>query len=128
MALADDISVLRDGKVVYSARAAEMNIPAIVHHMVGRELNEFFPQKDATIGKVRVEVNNLSSAEGVNDVTFEIREGEIVGMAGLVGAGRTEVARAVFGVQARTPGEIRIDGEPRIFVRRWMRFVRAWRS
>ncbi len=111
MDLADDISVLRDGKVVHSARAGEMDIPAIVHHMVGRELNEFFPQKDATIGKVRVQVNHLSSAEGVSDVTFEIREGEIVGMAGLVGAGRTEVARAVFGVQARTAGEIRIDGE-----------------
>ena len=112
MDLADDISVLRDGKVVHSARAAEMSIPTIVHHMVGRELNEFFPQKDAVIGKVRVQVSNLSSAEGVSDVTFEIREGEIVGMAGLVGAGRTEVARAIFGVQPRTSGEIRIDGEP----------------
>jgi ABC-type sugar transport system ATPase subunit len=112
MDLADDISVLRDGKVVHSAPRTEMNIPTIVHHMVGRELNEFFPQKDAEIGKVRVEIKNLSSAEGVSDVTFEIRAGEIVGMAGLVGAGRTEVARAVFGVQPRTLGEIRIDGEP----------------
>jgi ribose transport system ATP-binding protein len=111
MDLADDISVLRDGKVVYSARIREVNIPTIVHHMVGRELNEFFPQKDAVVGKVRVQVSNLSSAEGVSDISFEIREGEIVGMAGLIGAGRTEVARAVFGVQPRTSGEIRIDGE-----------------
>lgn len=112
MDLADDISVLRDGKVVHSARAADMDIPTIVHHMVGRELNEFFPQKDAAIGKTRVEVKNLSSAEGIQDVSFEIRQGEIVGMAGLVGAGRTEVARAIFGVQPRTDGEIRLDGEP----------------
>jgi ribose transport system ATP-binding protein len=112
MDLADDISVLRDGKVVHSASAADMDIPTIVHHMVGRELNEFFPQKDAAICQTRVEIKNLSSTEGVNDVSFEIRQGEIVGMAGLVGAGRTEVARAIFGVQPRTTGEIRLDGEP----------------
>ena len=111
MDLADDISVLRDGKVVHSANASEMDIPSIVHHMVGRELNEFFPQKDAPIGNVRVQVNNLSSAEGIKDVTFEIRGGEIVGMAGLVGAGRTEVARAIFGAQPKTSGEVRLDGE-----------------
>ena len=111
MNLADDISVLRDGKVVHSAPAAEMDIASIVHHMVGRELSEFFPQKDAEIGKVRVEIKNLSSAEGVSGVSFEIRQGEIVGMAGLIGAGRTEVARAIFGVQPRTSGEIYIDGE-----------------
>jgi ABC-type sugar transport system ATPase subunit len=111
MDLADDISVLRDGKVVHSARAADMSIPSIVHHMVGRELSEFFPPKEPSFGPVRVQVNNLSSAEGVSDVSFEVRQGEIVGMAGLVGAGRTEVARAIFGVQPRTSGEIRIDGE-----------------
>lgn len=111
MNLADDISVLRDGKVVHSAPAASMDIPSIVHHMVGRELSEFFPQKDAEIGNVRVQVKNLSSDEGVSEVSFEIRQGEIVGMAGLVGAGRTEVARAIFGVQPRTGGEIFIDGE-----------------
>jgi ribose transport system ATP-binding protein len=111
MNLADDISVLRDGKVVHSASAKEMDISSIVHHMVGRELSEFFPQKDAEIGKVRVEIRNLCSAEGVKEVSFEIRQGEIVGMAGLVGAGRTEVARAIFGVQPRTNGEIFIDGE-----------------
>jgi ribose transport system ATP-binding protein len=107
--LADDISVLRDGKVVKSARAAELDIPAIVRHMVGRELNEFFPPKDATPGAVRVQVKNLSSAEGVRNVSFNIRAGEIVGMAGLMGAGRTEVARALFGAQPKTSGEIRLD-------------------
>ncbi len=111
MDLADDISVLRDGKVVHSARAADMSIPSIVHHMVGRELSEFFPLKEPAFGPVRVQVTNLSSAEGVSGVSFEVRQGEIVGMAGLVGAGRTEVARAIFGVQPRTSGEIRIDGE-----------------
>jgi ribose transport system ATP-binding protein len=107
--LADDISVLRDGKVVKSARAAELDIPTIVRHMVGRELNEFFPPKEATPGAVRVQVKNLSSAEGVRNVSFNIRAGEIVGMAGLMGAGRTEVARALFGAQPKTSGEIRLD-------------------
>jgi ABC-type sugar transport system ATPase subunit len=109
--LADDISVLRDGKVVHSAPASRLTIPAIVQFMVGRELNEFFPLKDASIGDVRVEVKSLSSAEGIHDVSFDVRRGEIVGMAGLVGSGRTEVARAIFGVQPKQTGEVRLDGE-----------------
>jgi ABC-type sugar transport system ATPase subunit len=79
--------------------------------MVGRELKEFFPPRDATIGDVRVQVRNLSSSEGVSDVSFEIRAGEIVGLAGLVGSGRTEVARALFGVAPKTAGEILLDGK-----------------
>jgi ABC-type sugar transport system ATPase subunit len=109
--LADDVSVLRDGKVVHSAPAAGLNIAAIVQHMVGRELNDFFPPKDAAIGATCVEVKNLSSTEGIRDISFEIHHGEIVGMAGLVGSGRTEVARALFGVQRRTSGEIQLDGQ-----------------
>jgi ABC-type sugar transport system ATPase subunit len=109
--LADDISILRDGNVVRSAPASELDIPAIVHHMVGRELNDFFPPKNASAREVRVQVKGLSSAEGIRDVSFEVRSGEIVGMAGLVGAGRTEVARALFGVQPKTSGEILLDGQ-----------------
>jgi len=60
---------------------------------------------------VRVEVKSLSSAEGIQDVSFDVRRGEIVGMAGLVGSGRTEVARAIFGVQPKQTGEVRLDGE-----------------
>ncbi len=107
--LADDISVLRDGRVVHSARAADLPIAAIVHHMVGRELTEFFPMKDAAIGDVRVRVEELASDEGIRDVSFEIRRGEIVGLAGLVGSGRTEVARAIFGAHPRTAGKVIVD-------------------
>lgn len=110
--LADDISVLRDGKVVHSSRAADLDIALIVHHMVGRELKEFFPPKEPVIGDVRVRVKQLASAEGIRDVSFDVRRGEIVGFAGLIGSGRTEVARALFGVEPRTAGEISIDGEP----------------
>jgi ribose transport system ATP-binding protein len=108
--LADDVSILRDGQVVHSAPAASLDIPAIVHHMVGRELREFFPKRATVPGPVRVAVSHLSSAEGIEDVSFEIRAGEIVGLAGLVGAGRTEVARAIFGVRAQAEGTIRLDG------------------
>jgi ABC-type sugar transport system ATPase subunit len=110
--LADDISILRDGKVVHSAAAVDLDIGSIVQYMVGRQLKEFFPPKDAAMGKVRVRIDNLSSDEGIHDVSFEIRAGEVVGMAGLMGAGRTEVARALFGVQPRTSGEIRVDDAP----------------
>ncbi len=109
--LADDISILRDGKVVHSAMAAGLEIKTIVHHMVGRELQDFFPARERKPGAARVVVNGLSSAEGIADISFEIRRGEVLGMAGLIGAGRTEVARALFGVQRRTAGEVVLDGK-----------------
>jgi ABC-type sugar transport system ATPase subunit len=110
--LADDISVLRDGKVVHSALASSLDIAGIVRHMVGRDLTDFFPSRKATIGDVRVQVDGLASPRGVRDIAFSIRRGEIVGMAGLVGAGRTEVARALFGVDAKTAGSLALDGAP----------------
>ncbi len=108
--VADEISVLRDGRIVHSAPRAELDIAAVVHYMVGRELNDFFPPRDRTIGEVRFAAKGLSAKNGIRDVSFEVRQGEIVGMAGLVGAGRTEVARAIFGVDPVTSGEILLDG------------------
>jgi ABC-type sugar transport system ATPase subunit len=108
--LADEVSVLRDGALVHSAAAAQLDIPQIVHHMVGRELTDFFPTRAAQLGEVLVQVRDLSSAAGLRDIRFEVRRGEIVGMAGLVGAGRTEVARALFGVDRKTAGQLLLDG------------------
>jgi len=108
--LADDITVLRDGRVVHCGSAAELDIPQIVRHMVGRELTEFFPSREVTIGDVRVRVEKLSLEKKIRNISFEIRAGEIVGMAGLVGSGRTEVAKGVFGVDKRTSGSIFLDG------------------
>ncbi len=107
--LADDISVLRDGKVVHSAPARNLDIPGIVQHMVGRELTDLFPPRTARPGAPCLRVSHLSSDEGVQNVSFEVRSGEIVGMAGLMGAGRTEVARALFGAQPKTAGEITLN-------------------
>ncbi len=108
--LADEVSVLRDGRLVHSEPVAAMNIPKIVHHMVGRELTDFFPSRTAHIGEVLIQAEGLSSDAGIDDVGFQVRRGEIVGMAGLVGAGRTEVARAIFGVDEMTAGRVILEG------------------
>ena len=107
--LADDVTVLRDGKVVHSESVAKLDIGQIVRYMVGRELTEFFPDRDVKPGDVRVRIDNLSSDSRIRDISFDIRSGEIVGMAGLVGAGRTEVARAIFGVDRKASGSIVLD-------------------
>jgi ABC-type sugar transport system ATPase subunit len=108
--LADEVSVLRDGVLVHCEQAAKLDIPTIVHYMVGRELTDFFPTRAVQIGEGLVQVQGLSSEAGIRDISFEVRRGEIVGMAGLVGAGRTEVARAIFGVDRKTTGQIILDG------------------
>ncbi|UCC99474.1 MAG: sugar ABC transporter ATP-binding protein [Phycisphaerales bacterium] len=110
--LADDVSVLRDGRMVHSGSMATLDIPKIVHHMVGRELKDFFPARNVNIGAIRVKVRNLSSGNGVESISFDIRKGEILGMAGLIGAGRTQVARALFGIDRKTSGAIELDGCP----------------
>jgi len=108
--LADDVSILRDGRMVHSSSMAKLDIPKIVHYMVGRELKDFFPARNVNIGETRVKVRNLSSRNEVEDISFDIRKGEIVGMAGLIGAGRTQVARALFGIDIKTSGIIELDG------------------
>jgi ABC-type sugar transport system ATPase subunit len=107
--LADDVSVLRDGRMVHSSAMTDLDIPKIVHHMVGRELKDFFPARTADIGQIFVKVRNLSSQNGIEDISFDIRKGEIVGMAGLVGAGRTQVAQALFGIDRKASGTIELD-------------------
>ena len=109
--LADQISVLRDGETVGSGPSSEMDIHKVIRLMVGRELNEYYPPREPKIGSVFFEAEKLASEEGINDVTFNVSRGEIVGMAGLVGAGRTEVARAIFGIKPLTAGSIKIDGK-----------------
>jgi ribose transport system ATP-binding protein len=107
--LADDVSVLRDGCMVHSGPLANLDIPKIVHHMVGRELKDFFPARKGNIGKNLVKVTNLSSNNGIENISFDIREGEIVGMAGLVGAGRTQIARVLFGIDRKTSGVVELE-------------------
>ncbi|NQU38550.1 MAG: sugar ABC transporter ATP-binding protein [Lentisphaerae bacterium] len=111
MALSDDLSILRDGEVVHSDRTSQMSVDDVVRHMVGRELKDFYPARNVALGAVCFEADGLASDEGIHDVSFTVHKGEVVGMAGLVGAGRTETARAIFGVQPLTQGSIRFKGE-----------------
>ena len=111
MDLADDISILRDGAVVSSGHIGEYDVRRIVHEMVGRELSDFYPPRNVQIGDVCFEAKGLASDEGIADISFEVRRGEVVGMAGLVGAGRTETARAIFGLQPLTAGHVFLNGK-----------------
>ncbi len=91
----------------------EVNRNDLIRMMVGRELSAVFPKEDVPIGDIVLSVNRLTCrAEGIHDVSFEIREGEILGLSGLIGAGRTELARVLFGLSPADSGSIHLDGEP----------------
>jgi rhamnose transport system ATP-binding protein len=108
--LADRVTVLRDGMRVITAPAAALTPEETIRHMVGRELAALFPKEEAAIGPVVLEVRGLTRAGVFRDVSFQLRRGEILGLAGLIGAGRTEVARVLFGIDRADSGEILLDG------------------
>jgi ABC-type sugar transport system ATPase subunit len=111
--LCDTITVLRDGRHVSTQPASTLDTGKIVEMMIGRKLAEYFPvEASGGPGQERLRVAGLSSPAGFSDVSFSVASGEVVGMAGLVGAGRSEVARAIFGLDRRAIGEIVIDGRP----------------
>ncbi|MDR2434034.1 MAG: sugar ABC transporter ATP-binding protein [Treponema sp.] len=112
MQLGDRVSVLRDGAMVGCFDRGEMERDKIISLMVGRELSSGYPRNTAPKGDVVLEVKNLSRAGFFEDVTFEVRAGEILGMAGLVGAGRSEVMRALVGFDKLDSGEIFLEGKP----------------
>lgn len=109
--LADRITVMRDGKYVGTRLITEIDQAGLIKMMVGRELDEQFPTIEKEIGEIVLEVKNLSTPSLLKDISFQVRKGEILGFAGLVGAGRTETARAVFGADYKSSGEIRIHGK-----------------
>ena len=108
----DDIVVLKDGKLVKKMRTAESNETELIRAMVGRDIGDTYNSlsRNDKIGDVLLEVNNLET-EAVHDVSFKLHRGEVIGFAGLVGAGRTEVARAVFGIDTILSGEIKLEGK-----------------
>ncbi len=109
--LADRITVLRDGRSIGTQLAAELHIPQLMTWMVGREVKDRYPRPPYQPGEVVLRVRNLR-APGVNEVSFEVREGEVVGFAGLVGAGRTELARALVGLSPIQSGQVLLNGNP----------------
>jgi ABC-type sugar transport system ATPase subunit len=111
--LCDRISVLRDGQYVGTLARDEMTQDAVVQMMIGRSLHEYFPEPASEKqGDIVLRVQNLASPGQFRDVSFEVRAGEIVGLAGLVGAGRSEVAKAIFGLDPRSHGTVELDGKP----------------
>lgn len=111
--ISDYVTVFRDGKLVTTVPAAELDRDKLITLMVGRELTRLFPKEHAEIGEVVLQVKNLNRGELVQDVSFELRRGEILGLAGLMGAGRTEVLETVFGIVRAESGEIVVDGKKR---------------
>jgi ribose transport system ATP-binding protein len=108
--IADRLTVLRDGRAVYSGVWGEISRAEIIKHMAGRELLEIFPPRSAARGEVRLGVANLTRTGKFRDVSFEVAAGEVVGIAGLAGAGRTELVETIFGAYHADGGEIVLTG------------------
>lgn len=109
--IADEITVFRDGTVVESHPKEELDIETVISLMVGRKLTNTYPKEDIEIGDTLLKVENLCGASGYKDVSFHVRKGEMVGFAGLVGAGRTEVMRSLFGLDPIVSGQVYIKGQ-----------------
>ena len=108
--ITDRVTIMRDGQYITSGNFTDMTMDQIIANMVGREIKEKFPRIDCKKGKKIFEVKNLNAGKLVRDVSFSLYEGEIVGFAGLMGAGRTETTRAIFGVDPKESGEMFLDG------------------
>lgn len=111
-ALCDRVTVMRDGEHTATGEIRDVTRQQLIEWMVGRRIEAEFPKRIANIGEARLKVENLSRGESVRQVSFEIRRGEILGLAGLVGAGRTETARLLFGADRADSGTISLDGKP----------------
>jgi rhamnose transport system ATP-binding protein len=128
-AIADTVTVLRDGMHIATRPTAELPRSEIVQLMVGRSLDQLFPKEEAEIGDVVLRAEQLGRRGVFADVSFELRRGEIVGLAGFVGAGRTEVARAIFGIDKLDAGRLFIEGRafrpraPRSALRRGLAYL-----
>ncbi|QGK72142.1 ATP-binding cassette domain-containing protein [Allosaccharopolyspora coralli] len=109
--IGDRVTVMRDGVVVDTQPVSELDESRLVQLMVGRDVQNLYPRTHSDEpGEIRLRVDNLTRTGAVHDVSFEVRAGEIVGMAGLVGAGRTELARTVFGAEPPDSGTVSLDG------------------
>ncbi|HIR77290.1 MAG TPA: sugar ABC transporter ATP-binding protein [Candidatus Choladousia intestinipullorum] len=109
--IVDRVTIMRDGKYILTKNFSDMTMEEIIANMVGREIKEKFPRVSCKKGKKILEVRNLNAGRMVRDINFDLYEGEIVGFAGLMGAGRTETTRAIFGVDPKESGEIILDGK-----------------
>ncbi|MFV0363599.1 MAG: sugar ABC transporter ATP-binding protein [Suipraeoptans sp.] len=109
--ISDDISIYRDGEYITTDKAKNLTQDKVIEWLVGREITDMFPKKHCEIGDVILKVDKLNSGRAVRNVSFELCKGEILGFAGLVGAGRTETMETIFGMRACTGGSVYKDGE-----------------
>jgi rhamnose transport system ATP-binding protein len=127
--LCDTVTVMRDGEYIATQHMAETSVDELVSLMVGREVGELFPKTTALVGDPVLEVAGLDATGVFHDVSFTVRAGEIVGLAGLVGAGRSEICRAVFGVDGYGAGTVSMNGQrvpkrnPRAAIKAGMAFI-----
>lgn len=110
--ISDTITVLRDGKYIGTKSAAELDQNALIAMMVGREIGQMFPEATRPVGQEVLSVRNLGKAGKFSNISFHVKSGEILGLAGLMGAGRTEIARAIFGMDEWDEGEITMKEMP----------------
>ncbi|MFT8704659.1 sugar ABC transporter ATP-binding protein [Bifidobacterium aquikefiricola] len=111
--ISDAVTVMRDGKVVDTKPTKDTNVNELVKKMVGREITDYYPHKDTPVGDVVFEVSHLESATNkFHDISFSVKSGEILAFSGLMGSGRTEVMRAVFGIDKPKSGVITLHGKP----------------
>ncbi|HLV10795.1 MAG TPA: sugar ABC transporter ATP-binding protein, partial [Halanaerobiales bacterium] len=108
--IADRATILRDGEYISTAKIEDIERNYLIQKMVGRELSEQFPEREKNTGKEVLRVENLTG-EGLTDISFNLHEGEVLGFAGLIGSGRTELMRCIFGVDSFDTGEIFIDNQ-----------------
>lgn len=109
--LVDKVTILKDGKVAADAQESEVSIPYIVHKMVG-DVGEHYPKQSHITDEVVLSVANLRTANRVHDVSFDVRRGEVFGLGGVLGSGRTEIARALFGLDPLLDGTVHWNGKP----------------
>lgn len=110
--LGDQVTVLRDGATVHTGPLADLSRAQLIQHMVGRDLGEMYSRQPYTPGAPLLRIRNLSRAGLLDNISLELRAGEIVGLAGLMGAGRTELCRAIFGIDSYDSGSIEANGQP----------------
>ena len=121
-AICQRVTIMRDGRFVRTAAAKDLTVDDVIRSMVGRDLDVLFPKTATAAGEVVLQVENLGREGVLYDITFAVRRGEIVALAGLVGAGRSEVARAIFGIDRRSAGVVTVNGTSCRTGRRWPRW------
>ena len=109
--IADRVTVIRDGHYIDTLETKDASRELLISLMVGRQLNNLIPERSSHIGEVALEVKNLNAGKQVQDISFKVHKGEVLGLAGLVGAGRTETVRAIFGIDELQSGEIFVNGK-----------------